>query len=394
MENNAEELAKNLFVRLDPVHRLLAATIERYKQLEDDDDGNLGETSGEEKMIGILKAQVQLLDDIQKKLEKLMSANDSASTAALGMLFEYILLPIRAIINSYSSRVLQNVRQSLLWRCQEAAANLLTALIKNISKEMMEANKRLDLVISGVAALANNTSTEGGPYQTIRLDRGEEHAKSMLRLLQALVKGIDGSKVENALEGNLLARLVAACIDIVTPPPQLERQDADLAQEALNTLGILMDIIPNQSPWRSLFPGCSVSLLRRALARGKASKVTASSVERLAQLLSLTMKSLDDATGKIDVIKQLNELSVSDQSETGHFEKVCNDRLPAPLTVLLTMLPTSKSAQVRGSVIALSKALLMDTWSNWNNGSKIGIQALRCCIISLNDDDGGYVYVF
>jgi hypothetical protein len=87
------------------------------------------------------------------------------------------------------------------------------------------------------------------------------------------------------------------CIEIVSPPHpkgDWSRQDADLVMEALGTLEILLNRVPHQEQWRELFPGCSAALFHRILAtRGKSQpqRIIASSVQRLAQLLTVTMKS-------------------------------------------------------------------------------------------------------
>jgi hypothetical protein len=69
------------------------------------------------------------------------------------------------------------------------------------------------------------------------------------------------------------------------------------------------------------------------------------------------------------------------------FIRECNNRLPAPLTLLLNVLPTSVSATVRLSAISLCRAVLMDTWSIWTSENAMEKHAIQSCIILTNDDD-------
>ena len=354
-----EDLAKALFLRLDPILRLLSATIQRYKQLEE--DGNeKGKTqdddqqfSLEEKMIAMLKSQVKLLDALMSDLNNVISGPDDS--VALGQIIVYVLLPLQAILKSYNTTTHVLSRQSHLWQCQQGAANVLALVLKLCPSSSISSERKLQLLM--ICSMALNATEEKSSQD--KLDRGEEHAKAMMRCLQTLIDGIPGDQIGSALEGNLLVSLVVACVHIVSPPQgDLNRQDADLVMEALITMGALLDKVPNQTQWRALFPGCSAALLRRILARGgKAARITASSVERLAQLLTATMKSEEEKNTSKDVIEQLSQLSFKqhnvEEAGVDAFVQECNNRLPAPLTVLVNVLPTAKSARVRISSFAM-----------------------------------------
>ena len=404
-----EGLAKVLFWRLDPLLRILSAVIERYVQLEEDgeiqhnivekytqDVFGQNQVPREEKLIGLLKMQVQLLDSLRSELHDLVSKPEHC--VALGHISQYVMLPLQAILKSYNKPAGNSSRQSQLWKSQEGAATVLTQVLRLCPSSSISLDLKLLLLPLCVFAMnASKTTDTVGPETASlrRLDRGEEHDKALLRCLLELLRenaGIPGADIGTMHNGNVMAYLVAGCIEIVSPSPDSDPnlQDTELVTDALLTLGMLLDRVPNRDQWRAIFPGCSAALIDRSLARSKTGGITASSVERLSQLLAVTLRSAVDTNTSEDVLLQLSKLTVQGhtrvEADGDAFVKKCRSRLPGPLSALITMLPSSTSAKVRMSALVLCRTLLTDTSSIWND-TTLGTQALQCCIIIRNDSD-------
>ena len=405
------DLPKVLMIRLNPLLGLLSATIERYVELEEEGEnqdrnhemifhGGADEqhqSSPEEKMIGLLKSQVQLLDALGSELNYRISRPDWC--VALGHIAPFVILPLIAILKSYNRPALHLSRQSQLWKSQQGAATVLMQVLSLCPPNTISSEQKRHLLLVCVMALNANKNLDTMELEMTtskRLDRGEEHDKALLRCLQALLHenaGIEGGEIGTMLDGNLLASLVARCIDIVSPPPHMNNdlnlQDTELVIEALITLSILLNRVSDKVQWRALFPGCFAALIRRSLARSKAGRITASSVERLTQLLCVTLGPVVDTNASMDVMLQLAKLTrkgnATEEAVDDPFIKECHNRLPKPLTALIIMSTSSTSTEVRISVLVLCRALLMET-SIWND-SNLETQALECCIILRNDTD-------
>lgn len=402
-------LAKLLFWRLDPSLRLLVAITERYAQLEEDggNQHNIGEkyaqdvfgqhqSTREEKLIGLLKIQVQLLDSLRTELHHLVSRPDDG--VALGFIATYVMVPLQAILNCYNKRSVHLSRQSQVWKSQQGAATVLTQVLRLCPPTSISLNHKLQLLTICVAAMNANKridTVEPATVSSRRLDRGEEHDKALLRCLQELLQekaGIPGAEIGLIHEGDVFASLVVGCVEIVSPAPDSDPnlQDAELVTDALLTLGMLLDRVPNRDQWRGMFPGCSEALIDRSLARSKVGGITASSVKRLAQLLSVTLRSEVDTNTSEDVLLQLAKLTVKEHTSTeavvDTFVMECKSRFPGPFTALITMLASSVSAEVRMSALVLCRTLLTETSSIWKD-TALSTQALQCCIIIRNDAD-------
>lgn len=385
-----ESHAKAIFLRLDPVLRILLATIERYKQLEDANaspDSIPGASSSEEKKISLLKSQAQLMNALRDELQTLIG-DDPRASAALRHMGDCILLPLRAILQSYGSSTedIHPSRRSLLWQCEEEAAKMLSALIMNTAYRLAP-SEQVELLSLCTVRLSATVSLD---HQETQLDRGEDHSKALLQCMHALVTTAnDPTLIGSALDGELMARVVLLCITVLD---QTEQQDQLLIVEVLNMMGALLDAVPTQNQWRSLFPGCTAALFRRILGRGKdLSKVTAQSIKCLSQLFSVTMMQPHRETMmSVDVLEQLQKLSAGIDSTEGKqdvFVDECNEGLPTLLRIVFGMLPTSPSLHVKSAAATFCRTFLLYTWFIWRD-EKIQQSALQCCITLSNDLDG------
>ncbi|KAI2509881.1 hypothetical protein MHU86_4592 [Fragilaria crotonensis] len=178
-------LAKLLFWRLDPSLRLLAAITERYVQLEEDGENqhNIGEkyaqdvfgkhqSTREEKLIGLLKIQVQLLDSLRNELHHLVSKPKDG--VALGFIATYVMVPLQAILNCYNKRSVHLSRQSQVWKSQQGAATVLTQVLRLCPQRPFIKPKTAaahDLCCGGHNANKRIDTLERAAVSSRRLDR-------------------------------------------------------------------------------------------------------------------------------------------------------------------------------------------------------------------------------
>lgn len=72
------------------------------------------------------------------------------------------------------------------------------------------------------------------------------------------------------------------------------------------------------------------------------------------------------------------------------FKNEMNDRLPGPLSILLTIIPASRSRLVRKSGLALCHVILIDSMFIWDssNMNTLERKAFEYCLTVLGDADG------
>ena len=277
-------------------------------------------------------------------------------------------------------------------------------------------------------------SSEGSIQNDQALDHGEDTAKAILLCMQSFFDIDDAAgkqdgqdlakEVGSAMGGALVARLVQGCLSLLpqgtlnkdSDDDKIHRKDNTALQlEALKTLQTLIQGIPFEGLWRSILPGCFAGLYRTSLSQLRYSsasssyKVASSSVQVLLLLLKQSLSS-KSSTDKSDNRKDGNESSIQSitaslmaavQSTNPKVEDASADKFPSqlknevnkrlvgPISVLLSLLPTNRSWDVRRSGLYLCQLMMVETRSVWtaSNIKTLERKALEYCLMMLGDDN-------
>ena len=294
-------------------------------------------------------------------------------------------------------------------------------------------------------------NNNAGEHQS--LDHGEDCAMAILSCIQSFFsdatdKSEDGDEydciisvphhqvsvlahgVGSAMGGALVARLVQGCLSLLpqesmnvtssTAKSHRKENATTLQLKTLTTLETLLRGMPIGDLWRSILPGCFAGLYRTALTQLRYSsasssyKVSAASVQVLALLLKQslsyeqsTRQSSDEESGNqsiqaiTDSLMNAVQLSKheskrSDVSTTTNNNQIptelkaeVNKRLVGPLSVLLSLLPTNRSSDVRRSGLHLCQIIMIQTRSVWTESSMKALErkSLEYCLMMLGDDN-------
>jgi len=276
-------------------------------------------------------------------------------------------------------------------------------------------------------------SSEGSIQNDQSLDLGEDTAMAILLCMQSFFDiddvAVDQDKqdlaneVGTAMGGALVARLVQGCLSLLPQDTlnngsggdKVHRKDNTALQlEALKTLQTLIQGVPLEGLWRSILPGCFAGLYRTSLSQLRYSsasssyKVASSSVQVLVLLLKQSLSS-KSSTDKSDDSKDGNESSiqsitaslmaavqstkpkVDDASDKfpSRLKDEVNKRLIGPISVLLSLLPTNRSWDVRRSGLYLCQLIMVETRSVWtaSNLKTLERKALEYCLMMLGDEN-------
>lgn len=408
-----DHVSKYLFSQLDPILRLLLATIDKYRGLrakngtKHENNKSQGNNANEETLISLLKSQMKLLDTLLNELNNLIPSVDNEAdyiiwSMALGYIATYVFLPLESILGYRDDESNSLSRKSYLWQCQQRSADAAVFMLRHCWKGSVESERKIGILTLCTANLsATNREVSTSSEANIRFDKGEEHSKALLRCSQVIIDQLSSHQISNSLEGQLMPRLALECTSILEPTPDYYRQDQEFVSEALNTLGALMKAVPDKQKWQNIFPGCVQGILRRIIQelRGprESSTIICGCVDRLEQLLSVTMKSIESKTS-INAIEQLRQLSINEKEsretkerdDHDSFATECNKRLPAVFNVIIKLMQVSKSSHTRSSAASLCRTLIMDCWPTWEIASRefLLASAFQCCII-LQDDQNG-----
>ena len=94
----------------------------------------------------------------------------------------------------------------------------------------------------------------------------------------------------------------------------------------------------------------------------------------------------------VDALQRIQQLANSDTSaqENSEFYDIVRSRLPAPLILLMNLLPTASSSKLRQATTELCRTILVETHSMWNRKETSNVlrAAIECCIALSRDKDG------
>ena len=238
----SENMAKLAFLRLDPVLRMLLASIESYRECASMQD--------EERILGLLRAQVKMMGNLDQCIKDVAQTYGSG---ALVPLADYILMPLRILLQLWKNPDERHpIRQSAEWKSVETASNTLGSFLNVVGK--LSPKQTVDCLVA---------CTIPWPMEEIEvvshksLDRGEDCMCAILHCMERLLDSVDSNdkhqeEVASALEGALVARIAHVCITLVSPG----ESRSPVKLQALETLDSLLTAVPVVEKWRSLFPGC------------------------------------------------------------------------------------------------------------------------------------------
>lgn len=288
-EEGCERLGKLLFLKLDPTLRCLLAVLQQQQQHQ---EGNTVTTAmeleKEEKLLGLFRAETKLLKEAQQTLQDFFANSYSAqpedTAGALVILMDYLSLPVVAILRRplTSNRNTTNTndveesdpqkrkrlirqsaeRKSILVASQtlQMCLQFLGSRQKNAespSGKQISQSKLLDLILAFSSALptGQELAQQSTDFNSRGLDRGEDYLESLLEVLSQLLQLVQGGQQEalaNAMDGSLLAHLADVCVAAATSDFFSETTIG----KALTLLQNLLEVVPDVSIWRALFPGC------------------------------------------------------------------------------------------------------------------------------------------
>ena len=130
-------------------------------------------------------------------------------------------------------------------------------------------------------------------------------------------------------------------------------------------------------------------------------KVSSSACRTLSRLLCVTLSTATQQEADDNVWKRLQQMAISEKSppsEKSEFLKEIYARLPAPLILLLNLLPTATSHKLRqAAALGLCHSILVETRAVWDDQqdttSKVLRSAIECCIALSRDKDGKRILI-
>ena len=477
----SERLGKLLFLRLDPILRNLIAVIQRHKEIiraradfairDEHGDQHYEEEEEEERILSLHKAEGKLLKGLQEAItgfpsDELVKASAISPSllpnqiaASMVVIMDYISIPLVAIFqrptisteidtdtngrgNDHIRRKFY-IRQSAEWKSITLAARIFTTCLETIKQGRASADIPAEKAVQWIIACASSLPSGKKiveqttvSFEESGLDRGKEYLEALLNTIAVLLKSKNdalANEITKALDGALLAHLADSCISVVAPPATFS---LSTALQALKTLDVLLDEVPDVSMWRSLFPGCFTGLFRTLITGLRASKSTPQSTLKVLEaclrsfmkFLCLTLQSKDQIADAGDNSMELNLAGLKslaqstrgestetipvnddtrkilgDSSESSRnrmlgkskslptdklFLSEVNSRLPGPLSVLVKFLIAAPLPSVRQRGAELCQLIMLDTRSSWNaeNLENLGLMALESCLVLSRDE--------
>lgn len=244
---SSSENSQLAFHRLNPILRMLLASIERYRELTS--VGSPPETllEEEESILGLLRTQVKMTENLETTMKDVVEAY---GPGALVPLTNYILLPLRLLLQSSEWNVNgSNIRQSAVWKSVEAAAHALESFVLLLGS--LPAKQTVVCLVACTIPLP----MEAILSRSKGLDRGDDCLCAILRCIYMLLNSADyQQEIAAALDGALVATIADACITLILPGNS--RRNPEVQLQAIQTLSSLMKAVPLLKLWQSHFPGC------------------------------------------------------------------------------------------------------------------------------------------
>ena len=247
---------------------MLLSSVESYREACSDAAAAGDNMTNEERILGILRVQVQILKNLERTIQEVV---DKCGSGVLQAQMDYILLPLRLILQSsaWSDDSQDPIRQSAVWKSTEAAARVMDSTIKLI-ESLISFKQAIECLTACTFLLpTENISSKKG------LDRGDDCLDAVLTCIDTLLVRANELKsyeeeVCMAMEGNLLARISFACTLLLATDSR--KNSAQVQVQALHTLDTLLKIAPVPEKWHSYFPGIfSVSVRFNLMHCGKQS---------------------------------------------------------------------------------------------------------------------------
>ena len=446
---DAQDIAKRIFVRLDPVLGMLLQLIQQYQAVVGRERTTA--SSQQERILPLLQTLSGVLDRLLQALQSLSrDYTDDQVSRSLVLLWDYLSLPLLAVLRgtlkgkehwpllSATAQQQRQIRTSAAFKCMQRAAQTLTATVKLVHKKQNHALSTsviLSALVPTVTALPSGREIASASATAAdqSLDSGDDCCAAILESVATLVlpngtfmNAPFAREIAGAMGGALVARVVDSCVTIVTPPEQpllllADKGSTKLLSQALVTIESMMQAMPLVSVWKGVFPGCFAGLYRRLLHSLRIGKPALSGVVvECLRILSLFLhqtlqlpKTETVVVAADSVVVELRSLVLSANTSLT-LECECNDdsvttgtgtplayqaagtdfvaqarqRLPAPLMVLVNLLTTARSPAVRRQATSFFQTILRDTRACLADASDDLMQAtMEACLVFSRDPD-------
>lgn len=238
--------SQTVFLALDPILKMLLSSIDSYREACTTDT-----TVNEERILGKLGIQVRLLENLERAIKETVNKHGAG---VLQGLLDYILLPLRLVLQSsgWSDNANEPIRQSAVWKTTETAARVLDCTLSLAGNSSTTLKQTLDCLSACTFPLPMEQIASKG------LDRGDDCLYAVLHCIDTLLEQAHGQKTQISMEmeGNLVARISFACTILLSPDHKSSRKTRPQVQlQALDTIDLLMKVVPDPEMWQSYFPG-------------------------------------------------------------------------------------------------------------------------------------------
>ena len=441
-----------VFVRLDPLLQELLQSLTHYQELvgrssaeqnnndnngprKDDHDETNNNNNVDQLVIQNIQSTIRILEKLQNALEQL----GPPFALSLILLADYISLPLTAIFHVKTDdqkthrdeehkdpnegRRRWQIQRSYVRKLYCSTANVIGCYVQTCcsvphSDDRMDDALRTSLksshLIKFLISLANAFPTSGGgggdrkadDIFSNTLDDGSDLWISLLDTIMTILSVCD-EDLSEAWDGTLVARLVDCMTMVLASSKQQE-----VCFKSLQALQCLLESSSKHSLWQSIFPGIFASLYRhmvglhRQKSYGLSVSIECQLLSVLTKLFQVTLlplanRDFDDTQTKSAkaLIQQLeiiakksqtdSQTKEEEEAEPSNFVTEMNQRVVAPLSVLLRQEAISPSDKVRLEVLSLSSILLIDTRKCWTS-TRMKETSLEICLMLQVDAEGTF----
>jgi hypothetical protein len=249
--SSSSEISRLAFHRLDPILRVLLASIERHRSVQSSTETLLENQTlleNEERILGLLRAQSTMMENFEAAMKDVVETYGSGSLLPLT---DYILLPLRLLLQSSDWNVgASSIRKSAIWKSVQAAAHALESFV--VLVKSLPAKQTVDCLVACAMSLPTDETTL---LKSKGLDSGDDCLTAILHCVDTLLNSSDyHEEIAAALNGFLVGRIAYACMTFVSSGDS--RKSPEVQLQALQTLDSLLKAVPLVQLWQSHFPGC------------------------------------------------------------------------------------------------------------------------------------------
>lgn len=384
---------KLLFQQLEPTISTLLHALHDYKTTEKD----------EQEVHSSLQTQSLLLQKLQSILASVVndmgmstSFPSSIKSQSLAVLFQFVFLPINAVLNRQRIETSAALIRTAETQCLYHASRIVVTVTEYLSIQSYPnvAQEPLQATLGAcVVALQDNSTISASS-----LDQQE--------CCIVLLQGVSLLwKYSSLSDNSLLPPILDVLVGWIEPPSEKKKEVVStvLQERALKTMQtILRRTTDSAKLWQSVFPGVYAALFRRVLAslpRAKThAQVPVLALSSLVQLLQhcFPPRETKVSRDKPNVLEQLRALTIaSNQSTevntidsakdtaTESFLQLARQRLPSTLMVLLPLIMSAQTMAIRQQGAVLAQTVVSASLDN----KDLNLVACETCLVLSQDKE-------